>query len=172
MLRRSFERFSARVRFHWLADRPAADMVKAVAALPERSAIYYSTVRVDARGAPQEGDAVLFRFIDAGRAPVFANVDSHFGPWHRRRPHAAQSRHRPNLRGAGHAILGGAAAATSRSSPGLGTPVYDWRQLRRWHISEALLPPGSSIRFYEPGLWDIFNSRSWAPSPASCCKAR
>ena len=35
-------------------------------------------------------------------------------------------------------------------------PVYDWRQLQRWRISEALLPPGSVIRSYEPGLWEKY----------------
>ena len=35
-------------------------------------------------------------------------------------------------------------------------PVYDWRQLQRWRISEAALPPGSIIRFYEPGLWEKY----------------
>ena len=55
------------------------DMVKRVAELPQRSAIYYPTVRVDARGVPQEGDIVLLRFIELGRAPIFTHVDSHFG---------------------------------------------------------------------------------------------
>jgi signal transduction histidine kinase len=157
MLRRSFARFSARVTFHWLADRPAADMVKAIAALPERSAIYYSTVRVDARGAPQEGDAVLFRFIDAGRAPVFANVDSHLGRGIVGGPMLPSRDIARTCAELALRILGGATAGDIKiQSIGLGTPVYDWRQLRRWHISEALLPPGSSIRFYEPGLWEKY----------------
>ena len=132
-------------------------MVKAIAALPERSAIYYSTVRVDARGAPQEGDAVLFRFIDAGRAPVFANVDSHFGRGIVGGPMLPS---RDIARTCAELALrtsGGATAGDIKiQSIGLGTPVYDWRQLQRWRISEAALPPGSIIRFYEPGLWEKY----------------
>ena len=30
---------------------------------------------------------------------------------------------------------------------------FDWRQLRRWGISETRLPAGSLIRFREPSLW-------------------
>lgn len=32
-------------------------------------------------------------------------------------------------------------------------PIFDWRQLQRWHIDEWKLPPGSEIRFREPNLW-------------------
>jgi hypothetical protein len=77
--RQSFQRFSPRVTFEWFTDLSAEDMVKRVAELPPRSVIYYPTVRVDIHGAPQEGDVLLFRFIDLGRAPVFTHVDSHFG---------------------------------------------------------------------------------------------
>ena len=54
-------------------------------------------------------------------------------------------------------ILDGASAGDIKIQPiGLGMPVYDWRQLQRWRISEAALPPGSIIRFYEPGLWEKY----------------
>jgi hypothetical protein len=37
------------------------------------------------------------------------------------------------------------------------TPIFDWRQLRRWNISESRLPPESKIRFRDPGLWEQYN---------------
>jgi signal transduction histidine kinase len=156
-LRRLFQRFSARVTFHWLNDLSAADMVKAVAALPERSAIYYPTVRVDARGAPQEGDVMLFRFIDVARAPVFTHVDSHFGRGIVGGPMLSSSDVARTCAELAARILGGASAAEIKIEPiGLGMPVYDWRQLQRWRIDQALLPPGSIIAFYEPGLWEKY----------------
>ena len=30
----------------------------------------------------------------------------------------------------------------------------DWRQLRRWHIPESALPPGSQVLYREPTLWE------------------
>jgi two-component system sensor kinase FixL len=33
-------------------------------------------------------------------------------------------------------------------------PIVDWRQLKRWHISENLLPPGCDVRFRPPTLWE------------------
>jgi signal transduction histidine kinase len=32
-------------------------------------------------------------------------------------------------------------------------PRYDWRELQRWNINEKLLPPGSTILYRKPTLW-------------------
>src|SRR5262249_35841698 len=36
-------------------------------------------------------------------------------------------------------------------------PVFDWRQLQRWGISEKRLPPGSEIRFRSPTAWEQYH---------------
>jgi PAS domain S-box-containing protein len=38
-------------------------------------------------------------------------------------------------------------------------PAYDWRQLQRWGISEARLPPGSTVQFRQPSFWQQY---AWA----------
>jgi C4-dicarboxylate-specific signal transduction histidine kinase len=37
--------------------------------------------------------------------------------------------------------------------------MYDWRELQRWNISEALLPPGSIVQFREPTVWQHYRSQ-------------
>jgi len=50
-------------------------------------------------------------------------------------------------------ILGGESPSSMQPlSLGSGTPVYDWRELKRWNISESRLPPGSVVRFREPTI--------------------
>jgi C4-dicarboxylate-specific signal transduction histidine kinase len=34
--------------------------------------------------------------------------------------------------------------------------MYDWRELQRWSISEALLPSGSVVQFRQQGLWEKY----------------
>ncbi|MGH6918351.1 MAG: PAS domain S-box protein, partial [Geminicoccaceae bacterium] len=34
--------------------------------------------------------------------------------------------------------------------------MVDWRQLRRWSLDEANLPPGTIVRFAEPSLWQRY----------------
>src|SRR5262245_45818978 len=36
-------------------------------------------------------------------------------------------------------------------------PVFDWRQLQRWDISENRLPVGSEIRFRSPTAWEQYH---------------
>ena len=170
-IRRSFQRFAGRVTFRWFNDLSAEEMVKRVAELPSRSAIYYATVRVDARGAPQEGDRVLTKFIELGRAPIFSYVDSYFGRgivggalFSTR--DIAQKSAEVAVR-----ILNGETPGNIKTPPlGLGTPVYDWRELQRWHISESVLPPGSSSSFANRRNGSNIVLRSWPHVPHWWCK--
>jgi two-component system sensor histidine kinase UhpB len=41
---------------------------------------------------------------------------------------------------------------------GHGTPTYDWRELRRWNISEARLPAGSAVQFRQSSVWDQYKT--------------
>jgi hypothetical protein len=36
------------------------------------------------------------------------------------------------------------------------SPVYDWRELRHWNISESRLPPNSIVQFREPNVWELY----------------
>jgi C4-dicarboxylate-specific signal transduction histidine kinase len=36
-------------------------------------------------------------------------------------------------------------------------PMFDWRQLQRWGISESSLPPGSTVYFREPTVWERYS---------------
>jgi signal transduction histidine kinase/ABC-type uncharacterized transport system substrate-binding protein len=38
-------------------------------------------------------------------------------------------------------------------------PMFDWRQLRRWNISESSLPAGSVVRFRELSFWELYKGR-------------
>ena len=54
-------------------------------------------------------------------------------------------------------LLSGESAATIKTSTlAAQRAMYDWRELQRWGISEALLPAGSTILFRQPGVWDQY----------------
>jgi hypothetical protein len=45
-------------------------------------------------------------------------------------------------------ILNGEKAGDIKTVPtGFAAPVFDWRQMQRWGISESNLPPGSTVYF-------------------------
>ena len=38
----------------------------------------------------------------------------------------------------------------------LAAPMFDWRQMQRWGIAESNLPPGSTVHFREPTVWERY----------------
>ena len=170
--RRSLQRFSPRLTFEWFTNLSADDMVKRVTELPPRSAIYYPTVRVDARGAPQEADILLIRFIEVGRAPIFTHIDSVFGKGIVGGPMFSSREIAQKCAEVAARILNGETAGDIKIPPiGLATPVYDWRQLQRWGISESKLPPGSEILFRETSAWEQYRAQILAIAAAILAQA-
>ena len=53
-------------------------------------------------------------------------------------------------------LRGEPADSIPTSSPSLNVSQVDWRQLRRWGISEARVPAGTLVRFREPSAWDRY----------------
>ena len=54
-------------------------------------------------------------------------------------------------------ILNGEKAGSIKTPPTrYAAPKYDWRQMQRWGISESSLPPGSTILFKPPTLWELY----------------
>jgi signal transduction histidine kinase len=45
---------------------------------------------------------------------------------------------------------------SGRPPLGFDTPIFDWRELKRWKISEARLPPGASIVFRDPTVLETY----------------
>ena len=156
-LQHSFQRFGARVKFHWFNKLTAEDMVKQALTLPPRSAIYYASVRVDASGEPQEEDRVLSRLTEAAHSPIFTYIDSHFGHGIVGGPMLSSQTIAQQTAAVAALMLRGEAPAKVKMAPiAAGTPKYDWRELQRWNISEALLPPGSAVLFRQPRAWETY----------------
>ena len=71
------------------------------------------------------------------------------------------------------ALLDGSAPSGSSCPERVPTQVeLDWRQVRRWGIDEADIPPYAVLRFKEPTFWEAYKnvaiageSRSWSSRP-------
>lgn len=55
-------------------------------------------------------------------------------------------------------ILGGTPARSIPVENARLTSIFDWRQLRRWHIDRARLPAGAKLRFESPSLWEQYGT--------------
>ena len=126
-------------------------MVQQVRELPAHSAIYYGTVRVDAQGVPQEGDSLFGRIREAAQAPIFSYIDNHFGQGIVGGPLLSSYEIGRRTAAVAGRILGGETPGDIKTpTVELSTPLYDWRELQRWKVSESRLSPGSIVQFREP----------------------
>src|SRR5262249_10866643 len=149
-LQREAKPFEDRVRFRWFENTPFEMIAKEAAAFPPGTAIFWHLMSVDAAGVPYEGDTALRKLYAVTNAPIFAYDDSYFGTEIVGGPMYSVLEGSQLAAAVAVRILGGEKAGEIKV-PWLryAAPKYDWRQLKRWRISESLLPPGSPVYFRE-----------------------
>ena len=156
-LRQDFQRFTNRVRFTWLNELSFEEMRKRVATLQRNTAILYAVLLVDHAGVPHEQERALNILRRDSNAPVFGAFDSQLGHGIVGGPlYPIEEVGRESARLAVRILNGESPGSIQTLLLGPGTPVYDWRELKRWKINESRLPPGSIVRFREPTLWEQY----------------
>ena len=101
----------------------------------------------------------LNKLSSSANAPIFSYDGSFFGeaivggPMHSVQHELSQITAAVAIR-----ILNGEKAGDIKTPPtGFAAPIFDWRQMQRWGISESNLPPGSTIYFREPTAWQRYS---------------
>ena len=132
-------------------------MRKRLAELPPSSAILYAILLVDAAGVPHEQERALEILHSEANAPIFGLFDSQLGRGILGGPlYPTQEVSRESVRLALRILEGESPGSMQPLSLGPGTPVYDWRELNRWGISERSLPPDSTVQFRPASVWDEY----------------
>jgi signal transduction histidine kinase len=154
--RREFQSLSDRVRFTWLHDLSLETMKERVAALPPHAAVLFGEYG-DAAGDVNGQDHALTSLNAVASAPIFGLFDSQLGKGIVGGPLVSEAEASRQAARTAHRILNGEALETIEERPvTAGNPVYDFRELERWGIKESLLPPGSTVLFRPPSLWNEY----------------
>src|SRR5208283_3728511 len=149
--------FEGRVKPVFMNDLSFDEIQRRVAALPPASAIYFGDLVIDAQGIPHTQEEVLARLHAAAKAPIFGQYDYQLGGGIVGGPLLSVRTLSRKTAEVAAQILGGASPGDIKTPPQkLGEPVFDWRELRRWGVQQADLPPGSTISFREPTLWEQY----------------
>src|SRR5258705_13581402 len=105
-----------------------------------------------------EANSALNKLSSSANGPIFSYDSSFFGeaivggPMH--------SVHKLSQITAAVAIriLNGEKAGDIKTPPtGFAAPIFDWRQMQIWGIAASNLPPGSTIYFREPTVWERYS---------------
>jgi signal transduction histidine kinase len=158
-LRRDFQPFDDKLQFIWFNQFSFDEVLRRAAELPPNSAILYLLFAVDAAGVPYEQDGALAGLHQEANAPIFGFADNTFGRGIVGGPLVSNRDHAKRASDVAVRILGGESPGHIKIAP-LGTraPLFDWRELRRWNISEQRLPAGSEVRFRPPGIWEEYRA--------------
>ena len=146
-----------RIEFTFWDKLSFEDILKEAARLPPHSAILWEGMSVDAAGVVHDGADAFKRLHAVSNAPIF----SYFGPLIGLGVvggpfHAVHDTTR-TMASAVVRILGGEKAGDVKMPPmQFSAPVFDWREMQRWGISESRLPPGSKIDFRDPTAWEQY----------------
>jgi PAS domain S-box-containing protein len=168
VFRKNLEPFEGRVHFIWLNKLPFDGVLDRIHKLPPHSFIFLILLLRDAAGVTHNADEALKQMHKVANAPInsiFAHqLDMGIVGG---RLYSAQTAGKEAADLAVRILHGEPASSFSpRTVPPL-PPRYDWRELRRWHIDENLLPRGSVVLFREPSAWQQY--RKWIIAGTSVC---
>ena len=155
--RAQFRGFEPHLSFTYLSGLPTRDLEKRLGSLPPHSIVYYVVVNRD--GAAENFHPLEYaeRISAAANRPTYSWVDSTMNRGvvgGNLKDLQRQTRAVGEL--AVRVLRGERADSIPVSSPDLNEDEVDWRQLRRWGLNEARLPPGTIVRFREPSAWDRY----------------
>ncbi|HMM87943.1 sensor histidine kinase [Bradyrhizobium sp.] len=139
-----------------------AEILKRVADLPERSAIVYSGVFSDGAGTYYPPANALRLIAEKANRPIVVGAEPLLDA-------GAIGGHSLTGRDIGAdagklvlRILGGEQAGDIPPITRDSRPLFNWKQMQRWNVSEASLPAGSEVRFHEPTFLEQYRWQSLA----------
>ncbi len=161
-MEREFEPFTNHLAFAWWNEFTLADMQERARGLPAHSVIFYGSMFVDASGVPYEHDRALTALRATANAPIVGMFEEDLGLGIVGGPLLGlHQMGRETARVAGRILRGESSGNINTPTIKPQKPVYDWRELKRWGISERQLPAGSEVRFRTPTFaeqyrWKVF----------------
>jgi signal transduction histidine kinase len=152
------EQLSTQYHFIDLTGLSLRNVRKRVAKLPADSVIVYTTMNRDEDGAVLLPRDALVSVAETANRPIVIDVETYFG-----RGGTGGYVMLPYLVGRSAASLvlrvinGEPPSQIPVTVADVVRPVFDWRELQRWRISEAALPSGSEIRFRPATAWEQYS---------------
>jgi two-component system sensor kinase FixL len=147
--------FSSLVEFDFWTGRSMTDIRDAVRSLPPQTAILFTRMFRDAAGRAFNSAQAAQSIAEFANVPLYVMADTTFGTGALGGSVVDVASMGKRAGELAHRVLSGAAPASFEIRVH-GVPMFDWRALKRWGISESRLPPDSVVRFREPSVWQQY----------------
>ncbi|KRQ90419.1 histidine kinase [Bradyrhizobium valentinum] len=146
-----------------LVGQTMAEVRRRVAELPDRSAIIYSAMFSDGKGTYYPPATAVGLVAEKANRPIVVAAETFLAPGGAGGFLLVPVRIGEEAARLALRILDG--ELPSNIAPAVGDavkPIFNWLQMQRWGVREADLPPGSEIRFREPGLWEKYRWQTFS----------
>ena len=147
--------FAANMEITYVTDMSMGGLLEKVRNLPVRSVVLYVSFFQDADGSKfVNATKALTMVAAAANAPAFGMSDTYLGNGIVGGDLMSfQEQGKATARIVSELLDGKKAEEIPiRTLPSL--YMFDWNELRHWHIPASRLPPGSIVLFRETGLWE------------------
>lgn len=154
------EKYSDQLQLVVLDQQPIENLLETIKHLEPDSAILYLVMQNDSKGTVIMPAEMAKNIGNAANVPAYGILNTYMGS-------GLVGGFLVDLKISGQEIAkiamdilsGGKPSAIPIRSEVLGAYRFDWRQLKRWNISENLLPAASSISFKEITLWELYKKQ-------------
>lgn len=154
----AFAPWQGKLELEFTSNLTVEEMLKRVSELPPGSVVMYNNVWTDKTGRTFIGREIGEKVAKTANAPVFSFYDTLIG---RGIVGGSLLSFEAEAARAGRLaldILGGNLVLTEPVTvlDAGKTPMFDWRELKRWGLTEDKLPPGSVLVNYSPSFWERY----------------
>ncbi|HEU4345353.1 MAG TPA: ATP-binding protein [Candidatus Binatia bacterium] len=149
--------FAGHVDFDFWDNRGMAELRRAVSALPPRTAILFSRMFRDGAGRAVISSQAGQSIAEWANVPVYVMTDTALGTGAVGGSVASVEAIGKRAGELARLVLTGTSPESLPLETSSGrVPMFDWRALKRWGISESRLPPNSIVRFRPQSIWEEY----------------
>jgi ABC-type uncharacterized transport system substrate-binding protein len=148
--------YEGKLEITYVSNVTLEELKDTLAGLPEHTAVLYLSFSLDKAGHSFPPPQALAFISQTSRAPIYGLSETFVGSGMvggSLLDFEALGRRTAEI---GLRVMAGEKAQDIPPQTVTNNIVLDWRELRRWGMSERTLPAGSVVRFREPSFWELY----------------
>lgn len=147
------------IKLNYLVDLTISELQQRLASLPKDTIVIHLSLSKDRAGIVSTGPEIVARLAPASNAPVYGISRTYLGSGIVGGSVLSYEDMGARAAEIGTRILAGERPQDIAPQSVPTVLMFDWREMRRWGVSENNLPLGSIVRYKEYTFWELYKWR-------------